>query len=192
MQKSVCVFAGSSLGALPEFAEVATELGRELATRGYRLVYGGAHVGLMGVLADAALAAGGQVTGVIPRFLLEKKVAHTGLSRLEVVRSMHERKDVMARLSDGFVALPGGFGTLEEISEMLTWGQLGLHEKPCGLLDVKGYYQSLLRFLDDGVSAKLVKDVHRSMVLVANKPAQLLDLFEQYKAPVVPKWIARP
>jgi uncharacterized protein (TIGR00730 family) len=186
MPKSICVFAGSSPGAAPQFAEVARDLGRELALRGHGLVYGGGNVGLMGVVADAALAAGGHVTGVIPEFLVDRELAHRGLSRLEVVRSMHERKDTMAQLSDGFVALPGGFGTLEELFEVVTWAQLGLHDKPCGVLNVGGYYDSLLAFLDGAVTAQFVKNVHRSMLLVAAEARALLDRFDAYVAPAGP------
>jgi uncharacterized protein (TIGR00730 family) len=178
MLKSICVFAGSSLGAAPEFAGAARELGREIARRGSRLVYGGARTGLMGVVAEAALAANGQVVGVMPALLVDREVAHRGLSELIVVGSMHERKETMARLSDGFVALPGGFGTLDEFFEALTWAQLGLHDKPCGLLDIGGYYQSLLTFMDRAVSAGFVKEPYRSRVLVATDPAALLDQFE--------------
>jgi uncharacterized protein (TIGR00730 family) len=177
MPKSICVFAGSSLGAAPEFAGAARELGREIASRGFRLVYGGARTGLMGVVAEAALAASGQVTGVIPSFLEDREVAHRGLSELVVVSSMHERKETMARMSDGFVALPGGFGTLDEFFEVLTWAQLGLHDKPCGLLDVGGYYQSLLAFMDRAVAEGFVKEAYRSKVLVAREPSVLLDRF---------------
>jgi uncharacterized protein (TIGR00730 family) len=178
MLKSICVFAGSSLGAAPEFADAARELGREIARRGSRLVYGGARTGLMGIVAEAALAANGQVTGVIPSFLEDREVAHRGLSELVVVGSMHERKETMARLSDGFVALPGGFGTLDEFFEVLTWAQLGLHDKPCGLLDVRSYYQSLLAFMDRAVADGFVKQAYRARVLVASDPVALLDQFE--------------
>jgi uncharacterized protein (TIGR00730 family) len=189
MRKSICVFAGSSLGIEPLFARVATDLGRELVARGYGLVYGGANLGLMGVVANTVLECGGHVTGVIPEFLVEKEVAHRQLSELKIVSSMHERKDVMARLSDGFVALPGGFGTVEEFFEVLTWGQLGLHSKPCGLLDIRGYYVGLLRFLDDAMTQQLLKPANRSMVLVETEPRALLDRFEAYTAPSVSKWI---
>lgn len=190
MRKSLCVFAGSNLGVAPQFSEAARDLGRELAARGYGLVYGGASVGLMGVIADAVLAAGGHVTGVIPSFLAEKELAHQCLSDLKIVGSMHERKETMASLSDGFVALPGGFGTLEELFEVFTWAQLGLHDKPCGLLDICGYYQSLLEFLDDAVTAEFVNGAHRSMVLVANEARLLLDRMESYRAPLAAKWQA--
>jgi uncharacterized protein (TIGR00730 family) len=189
MPKCMCVFAGSAPGNVPRFADVARELGRELALRGHALVYGGGHTGLMGILADAALAAGGHVTGVIPEFLVDKELAHRSLSDLKVVRSMHDRKDAMARLSDGFVALPGGFGTLEELFEVVTWAQLGLHDKPCGLLNVGGYYDGLLAFLDGAVNAQFVKPVHRSMLLVANEVRALLDGFDAYRAPVAAKGI---
>jgi uncharacterized protein (TIGR00730 family) len=178
MPKSICVFAGSSLGAAPEFAGAARVLGHEIARRGCRLVYGGARTGLMGVVAEAALAANGQVIGVIPSFLEGREVAHRGLTELIVVGSMHERKETMARLSDGFVALPGGFGTLDEFFEVLTWAQLGLHHKPCGLLDVGGYYHSLLAFMDRAVAEGFVGETYRSRVLVASDPAALLDRFE--------------
>ena len=157
MPKSICVFAGSSPGAAPQFAEVARDLGRELALRGHGLVYGGGNVGLMGVVADAALAAGGHVTGVIPEFLVDRELAHRGLSRLEVVRSMHERKDTMAQLSDGFVALPGGFGTLEELFETWTAGYLGMHDKPVVLLDPDGHYDGLLAWLESLVESGYVQ-----------------------------------
>jgi uncharacterized protein (TIGR00730 family) len=188
MPKSICVFAGSTPSNVPRFADVARELGRELALRGHALVYGGGHTGLMGILADAALGAGAHVTGVIPEFLVDAELAHRGLSDLKVVGSMHERKDAMARLSDGFVALPGGFGTLEELFEVVTWAQLGLHGKPCGLLNVGGYYDGLLAFLDGAVNAQLVKPAHRSILLVASEARALLDGFDAYRAPVAPTW----
>lgn len=189
MNKSICVFAGSSLGVEPLFARIASDLGRELVTRGYGLVYGGACVGLMGVVADTVLECGGHVTGVIPEFLVDKEIAHRRLSDLKLVSSMHERKDMMAHMSDGFVALPGGFGTVEEFFEVLTWAQLGLHAKPCGLLNVGDYYGGVLRFLDDAVRLELLKPANRSMVLVEHEPRPLLDRFESYTAPVASKWI---
>ena len=189
--KRICVFCGSSLGARPAYREAAALLGRTLAERHIGLVYGGASVGLMGILADAVLDAGGSVVGVIPEALAKKEVAHEGLTALRVVGSMHERKAVMAELSDGFIALPGGMGTLEEFFEIMTWAQLGLHQKPCGLLDVEGYFAPLLRFLDCAVKERFVKEVHRRLVLVAGQPAALLDAFAQHRAPVVEKWIER-
>jgi uncharacterized protein (TIGR00730 family) len=183
------VFAGSSLGSEPAFADAAVDLARALVDRGYGLVYGGANVGLMGTLADAVLEAGGAVTGVIPDFLAGKEIAHPGLTDLKIVSSMHERKDTMARLADGFIALPGGFGTIEEFFEVLTWSQLGLHDKPCGLLNVGGYFELLLRFLDEAVAQHLLKPANRSMVLVADDPGMLLDRFESYAVPAETKWI---
>jgi len=189
MGRSICVFAGSSLGNSAAFRSAAKALGRQLVTSGYGLVYGGAHVGLMGVVADAVLAAGGCAIGIIPNFLVEKEVAHRGLSELKIVASMHERKDTMAKLSDGFIALPGGFGTIEEFFEVLTWGQLRLHGKPCGLLNVAGYYDDLLRFLDNTVSHRLVTPENRAMIAVEDDPRKLLERFSTYRAPTTSKWI---
>lgn len=155
-------------------------------------MYGGAGVGLMGVIADHVLARGGEVIGVIPNSLIELEVAHKGLPDLRRVGSMHERKALMADLSDGFIALPGGFGTLDEFSEMITWGQLGLHHKPSGLLNIAGYYDDLVRFLDHAVTERFIKLRHRSSVLIANDPAQLLDQFERYDPPADGKWIDLP
>jgi uncharacterized protein (TIGR00730 family) len=185
---AVCVFAGSSLGTEPLFARAA-DLGRRLVEHGYGLVYGGANVGLMGVVADTVLECGGHVTGVIPDFLVEKEIAHRGVSELKIVSSMHERKDAMAALSDGFIALPGGFGTIEEFFEVLTWSQLGLHRKPCGLLSVNGYFDPLLRFLDDAVAYQLLKPANRAMVLVDEDPGALLARFSAYRHPADCKWI---
>ena len=185
---SVCVFAGSNSGSRPEYTAVATALGQTLVQRKINLVYGGARVGLMGALADAVLAGGGHVTGVIPAALVAKEVAHAGLSDLRVVSSMHERKALMAELSDGFIALPGGWGTLEEFFEVLTWGQLGFHTKPCGLLNVEGYFDGLLTFLDHSIDERFVKRESRSMVLVAGSPAGLLDLLDGYVPQSVDKW----
>src|SRR5438132_9569041 len=183
--KSICVFAGSNGGAKVEYAAAARELGRVLAQRRLGLVYGGARVGLMGVLADEALSEGAHVIGVMPEALVAKEVAHRGLSELRVVKSMHERKAMMAALSDGFVALPGGWGTLEEFFEVLTWGQLGLHRKPCGLLNVRGFFDGLLSFIDHSIDERFVRCENRSMVLVASSPDALLEQLEQYVPPVV-------
>ena len=190
--RSVCVFSGSSPGARPSYAETATALGREVAARGMRLVYGGASVGLMGAVADAALAAGGEVVGVIPQHLVDREVAHDGLTELRVTGSMHERKALMADLADGFVALPGGLGTLEELAEILTWSQLGLQSKPCGLLDVEGFFDPLLAFLDHTVAERFVSTEHRALVLAADRPDALLDLLSAWQpgGPGV-KWVDR-
>ena len=188
MGKAVCVFAGSSLGDDPRFALAAADLGRELVARGYGLVYGGANIGLMGVVANTVLAGGGHVTGVIPDFLVRKELAHRGVSELQIVSSMHERKDAMAQRADGFVALPGGFGTAEEFFEALTWAQLGLHGKPCGLLNVGGYYDDLISFLDRAVTHQLLKPANRAMLIVADEAAALLDAFDAYSPPAVTKW----
>jgi uncharacterized protein (TIGR00730 family) len=189
--KRLCVFCGSSVGSDPAYADAARALGERLARRSIRLVYGAGNVGLMGVLADAALAAGGEVMGVIPAALVAREVAHAGLTDLRVVHSMHERKAIMADLSDGFLALPGGFGTLEEFCEVLTWGQLGLHAKPCGLLNVGGYYDHFLRHLDQGVTQQLLRAEHRALVLEDSDPDRLLDRMVAYEAPFVSRWIDR-
>lgn len=164
----ICVFSGSSAGVLEEYARAAASLGRELARRGIGVVYGGASIGLMGCVADAALEEGGEVIGIIPEALMIKEVVHSNLTDLRVVDSMHERKALMESLSDGFIALPGGYGTLEEIAEMITWLQLGFHTKPCGLLDVGGYYSHLIRFLDHAVDQGFLKKKHRDKLLVAD------------------------
>jgi uncharacterized protein (TIGR00730 family) len=161
------------------------------ARRGLELVYGGARVGLMGAVADAALAAGGSVIGVIPSSMVEREIAHTGLTDLRIVSSMHERKALMEQLSDGFVTLPGALGTLDETCEMLTWGQLGLHRKPCGLLNVDGYFDPFLVLLDRAVTEGFLRPVHREMVLVDATPDALLDRLASYRAPTVEKWITR-
>jgi hypothetical protein len=187
--KSVCVYCGSSPGRRPEYGEAARRLGAELAARGLGLVYGGSSVGLMKVVADAVLARGGRVTGVIPEALVRKEIAHRGLTELHVTASMHERKTRMAELSDAFVALPGGLGTLEELFEAWTWGQLGLHAKPCGLLNVAGYWDGLTSFLDLSVAEGFVKAANRAMLVVSDDPADLLDRFGVWRPPAVPKWI---
>ena len=190
--KRVCVFLGSNPGNKPDYLNAAQDMGRELARRGITTVYGGSNVGLMGALANAALAAGGEVIGVIPEALQRKEIAHTGLTEQHIVGSMHERKALMAELSDAFIALPGGMGTLEELCEMLTWAQLGFHKKPCGLLDVDGYYASLNLFLDNAVTQGFIHAGHRGMLLSDRTPGALLDQFGGYVAPVVNKWIERP
>lgn len=190
--KSICVFLGSNPGTSPDYLQAARATGAELARRGITCVYGGSNVGLMGVLANSTLEAGGKVIGIIPEALQKKEIAHTGLTELRVVASMHERKALMAELSDGFVALPGGMGTLEELCEVLTWAQLGFHKKPCGVLDIGGYYGHLNAFLDHAVSQGFIVPGHRSMLLAHTTPAGLLDQFETYVAPVVSKWIERP
>ena len=173
--KRVCVFCGSAVGARPEYADAATALARELARRGLGLVYGGGSVGLMGVLADAALAAGVEVVGVIPRGLATRELAHPGLTEMRVVASMHERKATMAALSAGFVALPGGLGTLEETLEVLTWSQLGIHAKPVALLDVAGYYAGLRQMFAHAVREGFLRPEYAGLVLVADTPAEALD-----------------
>lgn len=187
--RRVAVFCGSNSGARPEYVEVARSLGRLLAGRGIGIVYGGSNVGLMAALADANCDEMGDIIGVIPRMLVAREVANTGLADLRIVETMHERKAMMAELADGFIALPGGLGTLEEFFETWTWAQLGMHEKPCGLLNVAGYFDPLLEFLDRAVEEKFVRDVHRAMVVVESDPGRLLDRFEAYEAPSVVKWI---
>lgn len=187
----ICVFCGSSPGRDPAYLEAATAMGTALAGRGLGLVYGGARVGLMGAVADAALAAGAEVIGVLPEALMRKEIAHEGLTRLEVVASMHERKARMAELSDGFVALPGGAGTLEEIFEIWTWGQLGFHGKPAGFLNVSGYFDGLSNFLDHTVTEAFVKPVHRQMMSFHSTPDVLLDALMAYEPPAAEKWIER-
>lgn len=189
---SVCVFCGSSPGADSAYGAAAEAIGRQIAERGLRLVYGGAKVGLMGLVADAALKVGGDVVGVIPSALYDKEIGHEGLTRLEVVASMHERKARMAELSDAFVALPGGVGTLEEIFEIWTWGQLGFHAKPTGFLNIRGYYDHLRAFVDHAVSEAFLRSPHRDMVIFRDDPAAVLDAFFAYSPPVVEKWIGRP
>jgi hypothetical protein len=189
--KRVCVFCGSNKGLHPAYKDAAWETGQALAHRGIGLVYGGGNAGLMGVVADAVLAAGGEVIGVIPEALVAKEIAHTGLTDLRVVRSMHERKALMADLSDAFVALPGGVGTLEEFCEVLTWSQLGLHQKPCALLNVKGYYDHLIAMFDLAVAEQFMRPENRTLVLEAQEPVRLLDLLASYKPVFVEKWIGR-
>jgi uncharacterized protein (TIGR00730 family) len=185
----VCVFCGSSAGSNPAYAEAARTLGRAMVERGHSLVYGGGHVGLMGVLADAVLEAGGEAIGVIPHALNEREIAHLRLTRLHVVDSMHERKAKMAEMSDAFIAMPGGFGTYEEFFEAVTWTQLGVHKKPCGLLNVAGFYDPIVQFLDHAVREQFIRPAHRGTVLVDSDPARLLDQLAAVVLPDVPKWI---
>ena len=189
--KTICVFCGSANGRREGYARSARKFGAALAAKGLGLVYGGGSIGLMGVVADAALEGGAPVVGVIPRALFRREIAHHGLTRLEVVPSMHVRKARMARLSDAFVALPGGIGTLEELFEAWTWGQLGLHAKPCGLLNVAGYFDGLIAFLDHAVDERFVREATRSMLIVGDDPSELLDRFAGYRAPTVEKWIRK-
>jgi uncharacterized protein (TIGR00730 family) len=190
MTRRICVFCGSSLGASSSYAQAAVSVANYLAANQIGVVYGGGNVGLMGVLADAALAAGGEVIGVIPKSLEAKELAHTRLSALHVVPSMHERKALMAELSDAFLALPGGYGTLEEFCEVLTWTQLGLHRKPCALLNVDGYFDHLLLLFDHAVQEQFVKPAHRRMVLSDDRVEPLLGHLLQYQVPQVGKWIS--
>lgn len=183
------MFCGSNRGVDPRHAAAAAALGTLVARRGIRLVFGGGRVGLMGVVADAALAAGGKVEGVIPRALANREVAHQGLTELHLVDSMHERKARMASLADGFLALPGGLGTLEELAEILTWAQLGIHRKPCAILDVAGFWGPLVAFLDHGVDEGFIRKEHRAMLLVGDDAAQVIDAMEQFQPADVRKWI---
>ena len=185
----LCVFTGSNPGRLPVYRQAAVAFGTALAETGIGLVYGGASIGLMGVVADAARAHGGEVIGVIPRALVAAEVAHGGLEDLRVVGSMHERKALMAELADGFVALPGGIGTLEELFEVWTWAQLGYHRKPCGLLNAGGFYDKLLGFLDHVAAEQFFKPAHRAMLLVENDADAMLSAILAYRAPTVTKWI---
>ena len=185
--RRIGVFCGSSPGNKLEYTQAARELGKTLAERKIGLVYGGGRVGLMGELASAVLSAGGEVTGVITRYLYQRELAHPGITQLQVVETMHERKALMADRADGFIALPGGLGTIEEIFEVLTWSQLGLQRKPGGLLNVGGYYDALIRFLDHTVAAGFVAAEHRQMILVDTHPARLLDRFENYQHPEIDK-----
>ncbi|MGH7807260.1 MAG: TIGR00730 family Rossman fold protein [Thermodesulfobacteriota bacterium] len=187
--KRICVFCGSSNGIQRVYSEAARAVGVALARRNIGLVYGGGGIGLMSAVAEAVIKEGGEVIGVIPQALFSKEVAHQGLKDLRVVGSMHERKALMAELSDGFIALPGGYGTLEEFCEVLTWAQLGFHRKPCGILNVEGFYNQLLLFLDHAVSEGFVHELHRSLVLEDQDPERLLDRLMSYKPPLLDKWI---
>lgn len=189
--KRICVYCGSSPGKNAQYGEAARILGQELSSRGLGLVYGGASVGVMGAVADSALKGGAEVIGVIPRSMATREVAHRGLDELLVVESMHERKARMEDLSDGFIALPGGWGTIEEIFEMLTWAQLGYHDKPCGLLNTASYFDQLFSFLEHGFAQGFVREQFRPMLMMEDCAALLLDRFETYQPPRVKKWISR-
>ena len=187
--KRLCVFCGSSRGNDPVYLESARRFGTLLATQGLGLVYGGGDIGLMGELADAVLASGGEVIGVIPRALVRREVAHHGLTDLRIVGSMHDRKALMADLADGFVALPGGLGTIEELCEVLTWAQLGIHDKPCGLLDVGGYYAPFLAFLDRVADAGFMAPENRQLLLVADDPERLLEAMRSFRPRPRERWL---
>jgi uncharacterized protein (TIGR00730 family) len=187
--QSVCLYLGSSPGARPEYEAVVRQLATLIAERGMTLIYGGGNVGLMGIAANAALDAGGKVIGIIPSDIADKEVGHVGVTELQVVDSMHERKMRMAKLADGIIALPGGLGTLEELFEMLTWSQLGFHNKPIGLVNVAGYYDLLLSFLDHMVDERFVKQIHRDLLLTDENPATLLDTLVAWQPTVADKWL---
>jgi uncharacterized protein (TIGR00730 family) len=189
--KRVCVFCGSSVGNHRDYVDYAEALGRLLAAKQIGLVYGGGNVGLMGVIADAAIAAGGEVIGVIPQSLKDREIAHTGVRDLRVVDSMHTRKAIMADLSDAFIAMPGGVGTFEEIFEAITWTQLGVHRKPCGFLNVAGFYSPLVAFIDQAVSEGFIKPIHRQMLVVDDNPERLIETLATVELPDVPKWIRK-
>jgi uncharacterized protein (TIGR00730 family) len=192
MLQRVCVFCGANPGARPAYADAAAALGRLLSEQGIGVVYGGGKVGLMGELADAVMGAGGEVIGVMPQSLIDKEIGHDGLADLRVVGSMHERKALMAELSDAFIALPGGLGTVEELFEVYTWSQLGLHQKPCGLLDVDGYYAALADFLSHAVRERFLREEHRAMLMVESDARALVERLSAWEpGSVTPKWIDR-
>ena len=188
---SICIYCGSSPGRLEDYGTAACALAKALVNRNIKLVYGGAGIGIMGMLADQVLKLGGQAIGVIPKALAHKEVAHNNLTQLHVTQSMHERKMLMAELSDGFIALPGGIGTLEELFEVWTWAQLGFHNKPCGLLNVKGYYDSLIVFLDHVLAEQFVKKEHHALLIVETNPDALLDRYVNYQPPAVRNWVGK-
>ncbi|MDQ3541781.1 MAG: TIGR00730 family Rossman fold protein [Chloroflexota bacterium] len=190
--KSICVFCGSSLGTSAIYRDGATALGQALGRRGHRLVFGGGRVGLMGVIADSVLAAGGDVVGIIPEDLQRKEIAHTGLTELRITRSMHERKAAMAEAADGFIALPGGFGTLDELCEILTWAQLGIHAKPIGLLDIDGFFAHLEAFFDFAVGKGFIRPKHRQLLLRESDPDSLLDRMAAWTPTTTAKWTEVP
>lgn len=188
---SICIYCGSSPGRLDAYASAACSLAESLVSRNIRLVYGGASIGIMGMVADQVLKLGGQVIGVIPKALAHKEIAHQHLTELHVTQSMHERKMLMAELSDGFIALPGGIGTLEELFEIWTWAQLGFHHKPCGLLNVEGYYDALITFLDHVRAEQFVKEHHHAMLMVETNPDELLERYVNYQPPAVTHWLGK-
>ena len=189
--RRLCVFCGSSVGNQAAYVDAAEAMGRLLAKRRIGLVYGGGHVGLMGVIANAVIEGGGEAIGVIPQALFDREIGHTGITDLRVVDSMHTRKAMMAELADAFVAMPGGVGTFEEFFEAVTWTQLGLHRKPCGLLNVAGFYAPLAAFIDQAVSEGFIKPIHRAAIVVDDDPERLLDTLSTIEVPDVPKWIRR-
>src|SRR5215472_8588938 len=188
----ICVFCGSSVGARPAYAAAAKELGELMARRGIGLVFGGGCIGLMGTIADAVLAGGGEAIGVIPAGLMQREIGHRGVTKLHVVETMHQRKALMADLSDAFIALPGGYGTLEEFAEILTWSQLGIQVKPCALLNIEGYWDGLLSFLDHAVGEDFVRPENRDMIVVGTGPEEILDKIQAWRPPAhVEKWLDR-
>ena len=189
--KRICVFCGSNKGAKPAYIEAAKSLGKVLVKKNIGLIYGGGKVGLMGVIADEVLASGGEVIGVIPQSLVNREVAHQNVTQMHIVNSMHERKALMADLSDGFMALPGGMGTLDEFCEILTWAQLGIHQKPCGILNVENYFTPLLAMFDHAMREGFLRDTHRALVIEATEPETLLDLLAKHQPQHVEKWLDR-
>lgn len=188
---SLCVYCGSSSGRLETYNLAAVSLAEALVSRNIKLVYGGTGIGIMGILSDHVLQLGGQAIGVIPKALAHKEVAHQNLTELHITQSMHERKMLMVELADGFIALPGGIGTLEELFEIWTWAQLGFHNKPCGLLNIEGYYDLLIGFLDHALSEQFVKKQHRALLLVEDTPEPLLERFANYQPPTVTHWVGK-
>ncbi|MEP6620981.1 MAG: TIGR00730 family Rossman fold protein [bacterium] len=189
--QTVCVFCAANPGTAPIYCDQAAAMGRFLADSGRRLVYGGGRTGLMGAIADAALSAGGEVVGIMPRHLVDREVAHEGLTELIVVNSMHERKALLSEMSDGFLAMPGGLGTLEELFEVWTWGQLGLHRKPYGLFEVNGFFAPLLAFLDHAVTEGFIRAQYRGLLVVDSEPSSLLARMEAMQPPALPRWLDR-
>ena len=187
--RNICVFCGSQSGTDPRYRQIAVELGRLLAQRGDGLVYGGGHVGLMGAIADAVLEAGGAVTGVIPKPMTDRELAHETVTKLYVVSSMHERKALMASLSDAFIAMPGGYGTLEELFEVIAWAQLGIHRKPIGVLNAAGYFDALISFVDKMVAEGFIKSKYRGLFVTAEQPLALLDALQHHQMPATRRWL---